>query len=549
VLNAVISPNGKFLGYADRHGIHLQMVDTGELLRVAQLSGIDATHAEWVFGGWYPDSVRFIASVSAAGAPARLWSFSTRGGAPEEIAQVEDAVGAWKISPDGSLIAFGKRRSALGAHEIWLMGARGESPHRILESGERTPFGAIAWSPKGKRIAYSLALPDGQLLVQSSDRNGANRTTILRDNALASLVWTAPGRLIYSRSTQRGGARTGDLWELKIDEDSGIPQGKPRRLTDWSGYSIHRLSATADGKQLAFLRSAHHASALVGDLAGNGTRLINTRELTLDDNINIAMAWTPDSREVIFSSQRAATRQIYRQALDPGSAAKAITSIAGTNFYLARLSPDGAWLIAEGEPVGSNRMLLYRIAISGGVPQLLFPVEDLTQSWCTNRAAGFCVLGRPNPHSNELAISSFDPLSGREKDLTRIPLEPGTDGGVGMDYAWQISPDASWIGIAKRLGNTIRLIPLGNQPAKTIHIHGYSGLTDFSWAVDSRSLFVSNVGPDGAALLHVDLGGHSEPIWQNPQITSLSTFSSPDAHHLAISGESRETSVWMISNF
>src|SRR5215471_4589144 len=112
-------------------------------------------------------------------------------------------------------------------------------------------------------------------------------------------------------------------------------------------------------------------------------------------------------------------------------------------------------------------MFLYRIAITGGPPELLFPVEDLTQSWCTNRAAGFCVLGRPDPRSHELAISSFDPLSGREKDLTRIPLEAGTDAGIGMDYAWQISPDASWIAMAKKPGNTIRLIPLGNQRAKT----------------------------------------------------------------------------------
>jgi len=72
----------------------------------------------------------------------------------------------------------------------------------------------------------------------------------------------------------------------------------------------------------------------------------------LDDNINIPLAWTPDSREVIFSSQRAATRQIYRQALGQGSTAYPITSSPGLNFYMARPSPDGAWLVIEGEPSG-----------------------------------------------------------------------------------------------------------------------------------------------------------------------------------------------------
>ena len=549
VLNAMISPDGKYLGYADRQGLHLQLVDTGEPLSVPPIPGVEPSKAEWVFGGWYPDSSGFIASVTIPREPVRLWSVSTRGGKPAKIAEADDAVGAWKISPNGSHIAYGRRGSALGAHEIWLMGPRGEAPHRILTADDRTPFGGIVWSPSEKRIAYNLALPDGHLLVQSCDLNGANRTTILRDNALSALAWIAPGRLIYSRSTQRGGARTGDLWELSVDEDNGIPHGKSRRLTDWSGYSIHHLSATADGKHLAFLRSAHHAYAVVGDLAGNGTRLLNPRRLTNDDNINIALGWTPDSRELIISSQRAATRQIYRWQVDPGSIPQAITSTAGTNFYLARMSPDGAWVLVEGEPVGSNRMMLYRVAIAGGTLEPIFSVKDLTACWCTNRAGNFCVLGRPDPRNNELAISSFDPIIGKEKDLIRIPLEPGTDAGVGMDYAWQISPDGSWIGIAKRNGNTIRLIPLGKDEARTVIINGYSGLTDLSWAIDSRSLFVSSVGLDGATLLHVELDGKAQSIWRQPQTTSFSGLSSPDARHLAISGASRETSVWMISNF
>jgi serine/threonine protein kinase/Tol biopolymer transport system component len=549
VLNATISPDGKYLGYGDRQGIHLQLVDTGETLSVPPLPGIEPFKANWVLGGWYPDSTGFIASVAIPGRPVNLWSVPAPGGPPRMIAEVEDMVGAAKISPDGSHIVYGKRGSALGAHEIWLMGAHGESPHKILTAANRLPFGVIVWSPAGKRIAYSLALPQGDLLVQSCDLNGANQTTILQDNALAAMAWIAPGRFIYSRSTQRGSARTGDLWELSVDEGQGVPHGKSRRLTDWSGYSIHNLSATADGKRLAFLRSAHHASALVGDLAGIGTRLLNSRRLTIDDNINIALAWMPDSREVIFSSQRAATRQIYRQALEPGSTPQLMTSSPGTNFYMARLSPDGAWVIVEGESTGPYKMALYRVAIAGGLPQLLLPVDGLTQYWCTNQAANFCVLGRPDTHKNELVISTFDPLIAKEKDLMRIALEPGTDAGVGMDYAWQISPDGSWIGIANRHGNTIRLLPLGKNQARTININGYSDVADFSWAVNSQSLFVSSMGPGGATLLHVDLDGNAQPLWLQPQTTSFWGFPSPDARHLAISSESRETSVWMIGNF
>jgi serine/threonine protein kinase/Tol biopolymer transport system component len=548
VLNAAISPDGKYLAYGDQQGIHLQLVDTGETQGLPMLPGILPGKAYWSVGTWYPDSARFIASVAISGRPVSLWVVPIRGGTPEKLADVDDMVGAAKISPDGSHIAYGKGRSALGAHEIWLMGSHGESPHRILTAENESPVGVIAWSPAGKRIAYSLALPQGDLLARSCDLNGANQITILQDNALFALAWIAPGRFIYSRSTQRGAARTGDLWEIGVDEEHGTPHGKSRRLTDWSGYSIHTLSASADGKRLAFLRSTHHAPALVGDLDGNGTGLVNTRRLTIDDNINIAMAWTPDSREVIFSSQPAATRQIYMQALDRGSAPKLLMASPRTNFYMARPSPDGAWMVLEGESADLN-MAFYRVAIGGGAPQMLFPVEGLTQYWCTNRAANFCVLGRPDPPRNELAISSFDPRIGKQKELLRIPLQPGTNAGVGMDYAWQISPDGSWIAIAKRHGNTIRLVPLGRGQARTININGHSDVTDLSWSVNSRSLFVSSLGPGGATLLHVDLDGNAQPIWRQTQTTSFWAFSSPDAHHLAISEESRETSVWMIGNF
>src|SRR5206468_1190404 len=103
--------------------------------------------------------------------------------------------------------------------------------------------------------------------------------------------------------------------------------------------------------------------------------------------------------------------------------------------------------------------------------------------------------------------------------------------------------------VAKRHGNTIRLAPLGKDQARTINIIGYSDVTDLNWAVDSRSLFVSSVGPDGAKLLHVDLDGRAQPIWIQRETTAFWGFSSPDGRHLAITAESRETSVWMISNF
>jgi serine/threonine protein kinase/Tol biopolymer transport system component len=551
VLNAAISPDGKYLGYADRHGIHLQLVETGAAQSLPLPPGIQAETASWAFGGWYPDSTRFIVSVAIPGKPVSVWSVPVRGAVAQRLADVEDMSGLPRISPDGSSIAYTRLRSTFGAREIWLMGPRGESPHKIQTSENQFTFMDIAWSPAGNRIAYiySREAGDRNVSIQSCDLSGANKTTILRDNKLNTFAWIPPRRLIYSQSAIRGTAESDNLWELRIDKKNGTPQGEARRLTDWSGFSAYGFSATADGKGLAFLRGSYRVAVFVGDLADNGRRLLNAHPLTLDDNINIPMAWTPDSREVLFSSKRAAARLIYKQALEPGSAPQLVTSVPGMDFYLARVTPDGAWLILEGRPSGSNQIALYRLGIKGGDPQLIFHSDGFIQYGCTNKAANLCVFGQTPAGKNELVVTSFDPLSANTKELLRIPIDPGTSAAVGEDYTWQLSPDGSRIGIARRHANQIRLVRLYGGPATIITMKGHSDIEDLYWAIDSQSLFVSTGAPGGGTLLHVDLNGQAQPIWQRPQTAWTWGFPSPDGRHLAIVGDSSAANVWMISNF
>jgi eukaryotic-like serine/threonine-protein kinase len=553
VLNAAISPDGKYLGYGDKQGIHLQLVATGGTQNVPLPPGIETRTASWAFGGWYPDSTRLLASLSVPGAPSTVWSIPILGGEPQKLAEVEDMYGGGTISPDGSNIAYQRLRSVIGAREIWVMGSRGESPHKILTAENQAVFKGIAWSPTGNRLAFRYMRRDNgdhtEIMVQSCDLGGADKTTILHDNHLSAFTWLSSGRFIYSRNSEVGAAESDNLWELKVHGKNGNPQGKVRQLTDWSGFSVFNFSATADGKQLVFLRGTDHASVFVGDLAGKENRLVNSRQLTLDDNYNLPMAWTPDSREVIYSSQRASNWLMFRQALDHGSVAQPITPAADTNFYLARLSADGVWILLEGRAIGSHKIALYRIGLRGGAPQLLFNIKGFAQFGCTNKAANLCVFGQTSTEKNELVIVSFDLRDGPGKELVRIPLEAGTSGDMGFDYVWQLSPDGSWIGIVKRHGHQIRLVPLSGGQTRTITVKDYPDLMDLNWATDSQSMFVSTVEPGGASVLHVDLNGDAQSVWQQPQSVFTWGFPSPDGRHLAILGSNSEANVWMIKNF
>jgi serine/threonine protein kinase/Tol biopolymer transport system component len=553
VFNAAISPDGKYLGYADPQGIHVQVVATGGVRTVESLPGIEQGNASWTFGGWYPNSERFVASVRASGTLSTVWSIPRiESETPQKLAEVEDMFGGATVSPDGRKVAFERLRAAVGAREIWIMGANGESPHRIFTAENRATIEGIAWSPAANRIAYLYRHVKGdhtQIMVESCDLGGAGTTTILLDNHLSAFTWTPAGRFIYSRNTARGSSESDNLWELHVNARNGTPQGKARQLTDWSGFSVYSLSATADGKQLAFLRGNSHASVFLGDFANTESHLLNTRRLTLDDNYNLPSAWTPDSREVLFSSERPSNRVMYRQAIDPGSAAQVVTPSVNTNFYLAGLSPDRTGILLEGEPLDSHKMGLYRVDSGSGAAQLLFNTGGFVLFSCSDKTANICVYGRPNAEKNELVVVAFDPLGVPGKELLRIPLETGSNADIGFDYWWQLSPDGSKIGIVKKHGNQIRLLPLSSGPARTITVNGYSDLLEFFWSIDSQSMFVSTVAPGGASLLHVSLNGEAQPIWHRPQSTHTWGFPSPDGRHLAIMDSNTESNVWMISNF
>jgi serine/threonine protein kinase/Tol biopolymer transport system component len=553
VFNAAISPDGKYLGYADPQGIHLQFVATGGVRSVALPSGTEAEKASWTFGSWYPDSERFVASVRVPGTHSTVWSIPvTDGKAPQRLADVEDMFGGGTVSPDGLKVAYERMRASVGAREIWTMGAQGESPHKIFTAENRATIEGIAWSPAGNRIAYLYRRVTGdhtQIMVESCDLGGASTTTVLLDNHLSAFTWTPSGRFIYSRNTERGSSQSDNLWELQVSAEYGTPQGKARQMTDWSGFSVYSFSATADAKHMVFIRGNSHASVFVGDLTANESRLHNSRRLTLDDNYNLPSAWTPDSREVLFSSERPSYRVMYRQAIDAGSSAQLVTPSVNSNFYLAGLSPDRTGILLEGEPLDSRKMGLYRVAPQDGARRFLFNTGGFVLFSCSNKTANLCVFGRPNAEKNELVVVAFDPLGGPGKELLRIPLENGSNADIGFDYWWQLSPDGSRIGIVKKHGNQIRLVPISGGPTRTITINGYSDLLEFFWAIDSQSMFVSTIAPGGASLLHVSLSGEAQPIWHRPQSTHTWGFPSPDGRHLAIMDANSESNVWMIDNF
>jgi serine/threonine protein kinase len=212
VLAQALSPDGKYLAFADQSGLRLRLVKTGETQRLAQLA-VSAL-------AWFPGT-RILVTAAEPSHPPALWTVSVLGGAPRELRR--DAANA-SVSSDGSLVSFLSDFTEDAAHSIWLMGVNGEDARKILAAPETEWFTALTWSPSGRRIAYVINSVSGGKYngtLETSDTNGGTSTIILSEPNLGDLVWLADGRIVYSLSQSWLNYSDTNLGQVAVDPNTG----------------------------------------------------------------------------------------------------------------------------------------------------------------------------------------------------------------------------------------------------------------------------------------------------------------------------------------
>ena len=376
-MNGHISPDGKYLAYSDQGGIHIQLIDGGEARTIPQPEGQAFKITGWCPIGWFPDGTRLLAQATSLGAEnSSVWVASVLGGAPREI---REGALAWSVSPNGSLIAFSS--SAVNS-DVWVMGANGEDSRKIVSADQGEFFVGVVWSPDNQRIAYGRfrSRPNGATYdIANRDLKSGQAAIIVSDPKFSAgfggnFWWLADGRLIYSLGEAAPvfgpGLADSNFWEIKVDLRNGQPAGKPRRITNWTDFSLTTPNATYDGKRLVFGRIRGQTDVYVGDLGAGGNRLMSApRRLTLDERNDEPTAWMPDNKSVLFQSDRSSNYDIYKQRLDRNTA-EPIVATPQVDI-IPRLSADGAWILYASLPTPDDvgptaRSQLRRVPVSGG---------------------------------------------------------------------------------------------------------------------------------------------------------------------------------------
>jgi len=549
IVDAAISPDGKYLAYADSQKIYLKALATGETRDLPQPEGAeDRVPGTWSLGGWFPDSSRFLANLHGRGIS--IWLVSVLGTPPRKL---RDNAEASAVSPDGRSIAF-------TAGGIWLMDANGEHAKEFLpRPNNHFLYTDVQWSPDGKRIAYKLAktaepykLPRVALLtppeisIQTRDLNGESPTTVLSGVPVADLRWIADNRILFTRSGEEENGGASNLWEIHVDNRTWLAEDKPRQLTNWAGVELASLTSTSDGLHLAYLRHTDAMSIFVSEF-DTARHIVNaTRRLTTTQSWDFPYDWTSDGKAVIFMSNRNGHWNIYKQGLTKEFPEIVVEGSEGAEALAPRLSPDGHWVIYTEYNFDSKRQLssdrIMRRPLAGGPSEYVFSSPGHRGKSCSRFPANICVVAELSEDSSQLVFTAFDPVGGRGAEVARLPLQPK------MNVWWSFSPDGNNISYIIPGESTIHVLPLDHGRPHEIHVEGWPGFTVLTTAAQSDGYFADSKANGKITLLFVEPSGKVHSLMENKSDRNWA-IPSRDGKFIATMDESADGNVWMADNF
>lgn len=555
VASAAISPDGNYVAYSDRTGIHLKLLSTGEERHIPPPGGMSAGAISYI-DAWFPDGTQLLAHSKQADDYGSMWTVSVMGQSQREFRG--DASG-WDISADGKRIAFSPNRPFDTYREIWVMDSQGHNAEKILGLPANESLCSARWSPDGQRLAYCRVqrLPDKYVqYVESCDLKGTDRKAVVVASGegpwVESFAWLREGRIVYSRQESPGSSNA-NLWQVAVDVNRGTTLGKPKRLTSWAESNLVGLSATENRKRVALRKVTYQRQIYLSELTARGTQMSPPRRLTPDEADNSPTAWTPDSKAVLFTSDRYGTPHLFKRDISSDNAEPLVMD-PNTTILLARLSPDGRWVLyieTSGPPAPGKLARLMRIPVNGGFPQLVLETKLEAPGWydfqCSRGSSNICVIDEVSGDQNRLSLTAFDPVKGRGRLLRSLKIPFNAINGSG------ISPDGSTFAIARRVHGDphIVLVSLSGGFDREIAVTGWPNIDGLDWSADGKGFYCGSISPEGSTLLHVDLKGNAQTLWRDREATrpDVAGIPSPDGRYLAMWGSAYTSNVWLIEGF
>lgn len=312
---------------------------------------------------WSPDGQMIYFTSAREQVGPDIYCVGLDGGTPALVySEPYETLGHVRLAPDGAWLAFDNTRdrwwrrgpTPFAPGEIWIGPTRPDyaALRMVVGPGPANGHPAVA-APYAGRNTVPLWAPDGRGLYFVSDRDGNENLWYLPlDGGEPHQVTRfSDGRLLFPAIARRSGLivfeRDWRLWRLDPVSGDCAPidvrvradtKYTPVRVESWSrGFSELRLSP--DGKKLAFVARG----AIFADFADKET----DRELRQGPSFRVTdtqaresqIAWTPDSRSLLYISDRNGEDEIYRYDFATRQETRLTHDLAPKR--LPRVAPDG----------------------------------------------------------------------------------------------------------------------------------------------------------------------------------------------------------------
>ncbi|HMK21418.1 MAG TPA: hypothetical protein VK466_03740, partial [Terriglobales bacterium] len=503
-----------------------------------------------------PDSTKVLAIANLAAQRYEAWSISALG-VPTKIC--EDAA-PWVFSPDGSKIAFLSDLGQLGFSRLWQMNADGSNRQPILEVDADSKISGVYWSPEGQHVGYLQEIqrgPNHEAILGAIDLRTGTRQSLISNQDIKDFLWLPHGRIIYNVCQPDLHGLSCNFWDVFVNAETGRLQAKPRRLTQWAGFSMVNATVTADGNRLAFQRSSRTLDVYVAGFDRYSRKLAPPTQLTHEEGMNFPTGWTSDSTAVLLGSNRTGQWEIFRQNL-AGHSASPLAFGMETIPMQTPISPDRQWLMtvsyAKGSPWFLNLLYpsetgysppgaLYQVPISGGPRELV--LDNVLGVRCTTLEPGFCAVLQKTA-DRDLIFRSIDPVRGEGRTLAQFKAKESK-----ANYDWDLAPDGSSIDLFELMGSTIHLIDLASGKMREISVAGPGGLPSAKFSSDGFLAFKSMGAAEQRTmtLFYVDRLGRADALWKYSGAGQVANVSvSPNGRHVAFAISKVNSNVWILDN-
>jgi eukaryotic-like serine/threonine-protein kinase len=537
--SSALSRDGKYLAYIDSlsKNLYLLAIDSGEIRQLP----LPTTRPLYQVLDWFPDGSHVL--LLSGGLAGDLWKMSTWDSSVRKLWSGNASMSA--VSPDGSQIAFVK-----DYREIWLMGADGEQPHKIL-AGDSLEYLGVNWSPSGQRLAYIRHQGDvskPQVTIETCDLAGGARTVVLSDpelfgpNGETGMFWLPDGRIIYSVYAKAGS----QLRAITADASTGKQSGGATQVADWTGFLATVSQASADGKRLVVEKTHSEMGIYIASLASE-YKTFTPYRLTLDSWPNRVWSWTKDSKAVLFESKRNGKWSIFKQDVDAKTAETVITG--SDNTFYPVLSAQGTLLYsATASPAlepSDTTMRLMSTPVEGGARSTLMMGSYYYA--CGSSPSSSCVLSALK--DKHLTFFHLDPVKGKGEEISRL------DGYQGQEAEWDLSPDGSRIATVDRSEgkHEIRILNLADGKITVLPVRDWKWLflDGIRWAADGKNFFALTTSTSSFALLSIDATGNPRVLYEVPAGTGwmISMVPSPDGRFLALTKRTFVNDMMLLENF